>query len=220
MFERRNLALAAFAVAAAMSSPTQAAEPPPGLVMATSGPSNPPMAAMLEIPADTPIHLGSSSKLTFLHYLRCKVVTVVGGSVTLSSADYKTDGHLESEVDGPCPRVYESQDPTNSGTGGLVMRGIHPPPHWPANLQIVLTGSRADSVESATIFGANQPPKPVMTLKLGGHRADAPPNVPGLTPEARYVLQVGLKDRPDLLTIPFVAAPGGPAGPLVVLRLD
>jgi hypothetical protein len=41
-----------------------------------------------------------------------------------------------------------------------------------------------------------------------------------LTPETRYVLQVALKDRPDPLVISFVATPGGPTGPLVVLRLD
>ena len=71
------------------------AEPPPGIVMAIAGETDPPLSAMAEIPANTLIVLQPRTKLTFLHYSRCKLVTVTGGTLTLTRADYKEDGRVE-----------------------------------------------------------------------------------------------------------------------------
>src|SRR5947209_6720167 len=60
-----------------------AGEPPAGMVMSVSGSVTPALAAMSEIPADTPLRLAEDAELTFLHYGRCKLVTVTGGTVNL-----------------------------------------------------------------------------------------------------------------------------------------
>ena len=120
---------------------------PAGIVMAMNGASEPPLSPMTEITANAPVRLEAGSKLTFLEYGRCKLVTVTGGVLTLTPSGYNTDGHVDGEADSPCPQTY-SLASSGPGTGApttaaLVMRGGAGPPHWPVNAQLLLTGSRS-----------------------------------------------------------------------------
>src|SRR5207245_4397952 len=95
-------------------APVHAAEPnAAGMVIKVTGETTPDLPARTEIPANTAIRLGPEVVLTFLHYRKCKLVTVTGGTLELSARDFATDGKVESEQPGPCPRVY--QLPGNAG---------------------------------------------------------------------------------------------------------
>ena len=138
---------------ALLSAPAAATETPAGIVMEISGQTAPPLSDMAEIPANVPFQLASNTRLTFLHYGRCKLVTVMGGTLALTRSDYKEDGKVESETDGPCPHVYALPDNADGhGSGGTVFRGAATAPHWPANPQILFAGARAPAVAAAEIL--------------------------------------------------------------------
>jgi len=205
--------------AVSVAPPCSAAETAAGIVMAVTGTTDPPMSLMSEIPADTPIRLGSSGTLTFLDYARCKLVTVAGGTLTLSRSDYRTDGHIESEADGPCPHVYSVNEPGGT-TGGLVMRGGLGPPRWAVNSEFVLTGERAGKLRGAAVYAEERPDTPAMTFEVRGGRLVTPAGLPPLMPNTRYILRLITSDQSKPAEITFIGtAPSGPRS-VVVLRLD
>src|SRR5215212_10308790 len=114
-------------------------EPPAGLVMAVSGSTTPPLSAMSEIPSGAPVRLSPDAELTILDYARCKMVTVSGGTVTVTRFDFVADGKIVAEVDAPCPRIHQlSAGAAGSVAGGLVMRGVGSMPRWPLNREFVI----------------------------------------------------------------------------------
>jgi hypothetical protein len=199
-----------------------ASETPAGIVMSVAGKTDPPLSPMTEIAADQPIVLSGGATLTFLDYARCKLVTVSGGTVTLSSTAYKTDGRVESETDGPCPQVYSVKEPGDDSrsTGGLVMRGGLGPPRWPVNTQFLLTGPRAGDVRAAAIYPEDHPDTPAATLQMGSGRAAEPQGAPLPSPNVRYVLRLTTDNGSATREITFIGAAPSDAQPVVVLRLD
>jgi hypothetical protein len=205
--------------ALSLSIPSAAAEPPAGIVMAVIGTTDPILSPMTEIPTDTPIRLGGGGKLTFLDYARCKLVTVVGGTLTLSRTAYKTDGRIESEADGPCPHVYSLNEPGGT-TGGLVMRGGLGAPRWEVNSEFLVTGARAGKLLAAAVYAEDRPDAPVMTFDIRAGRLVAPSGASPLSPNTRYVLRLTTRDEPKPAEVTFIGTmPSGPR-PVVVLRLD
>src|SRR6187397_1369620 len=85
----------------------RAGEPPAALVMAVSGGTTPPVAAMSEIPSGTKVQLDPGTELTVLDYARCKMVTVNGGALTVTRFDFMTDGKIVAEIEAPCPRIHQ-----------------------------------------------------------------------------------------------------------------
>jgi hypothetical protein len=218
----RKIAAGVCCLVLSLSITSSAAEAPAGIVMAVTGTTDPPVSVMTEIPTGTPIRLSSEGKLTFLDYARCKLVTVAGGTLTLSRTDYKTDGRVESETDGPCPHVYSLNEPGGAGrtTGGLVMRGGSEAPRWAVNSEFLLTGSRSDKIRTAMVYAEDRPDTPAATLEIRGGRAVQPPGMPPLLPNTRYVLRLMTSDRPKPTEVTFIAsAPSGPRS-VVVLRFD
>ena len=218
-----NAAAAAFGVIAALmagaAGAALAAEAPAAIVMAVNGETDPPLSAMTEIPADRATRLGNEAELTFLHYGRCKLVTVRGGTLTVTRADFSSDGKIVDQKDGPCPHVHRLGG-AGPGTvsGGLVMRGAGGPPRWPLNREIILVGDGSDAIETAAIYAEDRPDAPLVKLELGGHRARYPADAASPQPNQRYVLRLTIKNRPPPIDITFVGTP--PEGPdlLVVLR--
>jgi hypothetical protein len=125
-----------------------AAEPPAALVTAVSGGTTPAIAAMSEIASGAPIRLEPGTELTLLDYARCKMVTVSGGTVTVTRFDFVTDGKIVAKIDAPCPRVHKL-GAGGTVAGGLVMRGVAGPPRWPLNREIVVAGDGSDKLAAA-----------------------------------------------------------------------
>src|SRR5215813_9196739 len=125
-------------------APARATEPEAaGMVIKITGKTMPDLPARTEIPSNTAIRLAPDGELTFVHYGKCKLITVAGGTLELSRRDFTTDGKVESEAAGPCPRVYQLQ----GNAGGWVSRDL--PPRFPAGAEIVFAGRRADKVAEA-----------------------------------------------------------------------
>ena len=216
---RQRLILLAFA-AVLVPCPAKAADPPAGIVMSVSGPTTPSLSAMAEIPAATAIRLDPATALTFLHYLRCQLVTVTGGTVTLTRTDFTTDGHIDNQRAGPCPIVHQlSGGGAGATPGGMVVRGISGLPPFPVDPDIVFVGSRASRIVAASILREGEA-QPVVGFALSGPRATLPQGTPPLTPNGRYVLRVALSDQPNPVELPFIARPASTTGSLVVLRVD
>jgi hypothetical protein len=192
--------------------------------MAMTGSTDPPLSAMTEIPADAPIRLTAGSRLTFLHYARCKLVTVDGGEFRLSQSDYKVEGQTEAEEDGPCPQTYSLKPPASGpgspATAGVIMRGAPGVPHWPVNAQLRLTGLRAREFPTATVAAEDTPGIPATTYAIADGKAVASPGALPLLPNRRYVLRLIPADGSGSTELVFVAAAPSQPQPLVILRLD
>ncbi|HXO91686.1 MAG TPA: hypothetical protein VN849_12945 [Stellaceae bacterium] len=195
--------------------PALAAEPDAaGIVMSVTGQTTPDLPIRTEIPADTEIKLGPGVELTFLHYRKCKLVTVAGGTLELSARDFTTDGKVESEKPGPCPRVYQLA----GSAGGWVARDL--PPRLPVNPEIIFAGRRADRIAEAAVYAPDQRERPLFRFDLVDRRATEPAAAEMLTAEHRYVLSMKMSDQPNPIEHGFVAVAPGTGGSLVVLRID
>jgi hypothetical protein len=205
--------------AGVLASPAFAAgEPPAALVMSLSGTTNPPVTAMAELPTGAPLQLAPGAELTFLHYAKCKLITVAGGTLNVTPTDFTTDGKVVSENSGPCPRIHQLHaNAAGRVAGGLVARGVEPTPSWPLNPELILVGQGTDKIRAATITAAEQPDAP-LRLDVAAHRARFPANAPPLAPNKRYVLRLILSNRPDAVDIQFIGAPRNGPSLLVVLR--
>ena len=196
-------------------TPALAAEPAAaGIVMKVTGQTTPDLPIRAEIPADTAIQLGPAVELTFLHYRKCKLVTVVGGTLELSAGDFTTDGKVERELPGPCPRVYQLA----GSAGGWVSRDL--PPRIPVNPEIIFAGQRADRITEAAVYAQDQRERPLFRFDLVDRRATEPAAAAPLTAEHRYVLRMKMSDQADHIEHGFVAVTPGTGGSLVVLRID
>jgi hypothetical protein len=197
------------------TTPALAAEPAAaGIVMKVTGQTTPDLPIRAEIPADTAIQLGPAVELTFLHYRKCKLVTVVGGTLELSAGDFTTDGKVETELPGPCPRVYQLA----GSAGGWVARDL--PPRIPVNPEIIFAGQRADRIAEAAVYAQDQRERPLFRFDLVDRRATEPAAAAPLTAEHRYVLRIRMSDQADPIEHGFVAVAPGTGGSLVVLRID
>lgn len=204
------------------SLPALAAEAPAGIVMAVAGGTDPPLAPMTEIAAGEAIKLAPDGRLTFLDYARCKLVTVLGGTLTLGALGYQTDGRVDSETDGPCPQTYAiaAADGGARTTAGMVMRGGAEPPRWPANMQFLLTGTRAGGFRSAVIYPEHKPESPVAAFAIAdGKAVAAPGSLPPLA-NRRYVLRLSPSDPSKSTEIVFLGTAPQQPQPVVILRFD
>ncbi len=218
--QARWFSLAAVMVAFAASA--AAAGLPAGIIIAVSGDTEPSLSPMTEIPADQPLTLGAGAKLTFLHYALCRLITVTGGTVTLQRNQFHTDGRIEGDEAGPCPRVYvpEEAAPAGRTTGGLLLRGGEAPPRWPVDPEFLFTGPRGRLVMAAEIDAEDPPDAPVLRLAVRAQRATLPVDALPLLPGRRYVLKLSLRDQPKPIEVTFIGTPPGETGSLIVLRLD
>jgi len=215
MVNLRHLLPAALLASALALAALQAAEPDAvGMVINITGETSPDLPVRTEIPANTAIKLGPQVELTFLHYRKCKLVTVAGGKVELSASGFTTDGKIEREERGPCPRVYQ----LGGGPGGWVSRGL--PPRLPVDSEIIFARRRADKVTEAAVYSDDHSDRPLFRFELVNRRAAEPTDTEPRTMEHRYVLRVRMNDQPEPIEHSFVAIAPGAHGSLVVLRID
>jgi hypothetical protein len=194
-------------------------EPPAALVMAVSGSTTPAVSVMSEVASGAKLRLDPGAELTLLDYARCKMVTVGGGTVSVTRFDFVTDGKIVAEIDAPCPRIHRlSASAGGAVAGGLVMRGVAGAPRWPLNREFVLAGDGSDNLAAAAIYADGRLDAPLTRLEISGRKARFPMDAAPLAVNERYVLRLTLKGRVEPADISFIGA--APTGPnlLVVLR--
>jgi len=193
-------------------------EPPVGLVMAVSGSTTPALSEMAEIPANTPIQLGPSTQLTFLHYGPCKLVTISGGSLTLTRTERSADGKVVEEKDGPCPRMHPIRMAAGTVAGGMVMRSAPSLVRWPLNHELVVAGPFSDQIATAAIYEEERSDAPLVKLDVAGHHLRYPQQGDNPAPNGRYILRLGLKGRSEPLDLHFIGTAATGPDLLIVLR--
>jgi len=193
----------------------RAAEPNAvGIVMKVTGETDPALPPREEIPANMAIRLSPGTELTFLHYPpRCELVTVAGGTVSLSKTAFSTDGEVKSQQNRPCPRVYEL-----SGTGGSwVARDLL---RLSADPELIFAGSRAGQVVEAAIYEKGETNRLLYRLDLADQRAIRPTAAAPLAANRRYVLKLTTGDEAQPVDYDFIAVASGGSDPFVVLHVD
>jgi hypothetical protein len=190
------------------------------MVMAVSGNTAPPIAAMSEIPSGAKLQLDPGTELTVLDYARCKMVTVSGGSLTVTRFDFMSDGKIVGEVDAPCPRFHQlSASAGGAVAGGVVMRGgLGSVPRWPLEREIVLAGGGADKLKAAAIYADGRLDVPLVQLTVAGNRAKLPAQAPPLAANQHYLLRLTMNGQPQPVDIPFIGTAPSGRSLLVVLR--
>ena len=197
-----------------------AEEPPAAMVMSVSGNTTPAVAAMSEIPSGAKLQLDPGTELTVLDYARCKMVTVSGGSLTVTRFDFMADGKIVGEVDAPCPRFHQlSASAGGAVAGGVIMRGgLGSVQRWPLEREIVLAGGGADRLKAAGIYAEGRPDAPLVQLAVAGNRARLPEQAPPLAVNQHYLLRLAIDGQPQPVDIPFIGAAPSGRSLLVVLR--
>ena len=197
-----------------------AEEPPAAMVMAISGKTVPPVSAMSEIASGAKVQLDPGTELTVLDYARCKMVTISGGSLTVTRFDFTADGKIVGEVDAPCPRFHQlSAGGGGAVAGGVVMRGgLGSVQRWPLEREIVLAGGGADTLKAAAIYANGHLDTPLVQLAVAGNRARLPEQAPPLVVNEHYLLRLTMNGQPQPVDIPFIGSAPSGHSLLVVLR--
>ncbi len=187
--------------------------------MALTGTTTPPLAVMAEISAGASVEIAPAAQLTFLHYGRCKLITVSGGTLSLSRTEFTTAGQIISEKDGPCPRIHAlTGSPAGTVSGGMVMRGGGALPRWPLDPTIVVAGNGSDGLKTAVIYAEDKNDLPLVQLDVAGHALRFPAGQERLPANGRYVLQLTVADRAEPIELPFIGTAADGPELIVVLR--
>jgi len=104
------------------------------------------------------------------------MVTVSGGTLSVTRFDFTTDGKIVAQMDAPCPRIHQLN--ANAGgavAGGLVVRGSPAYRAGRSTGKIVLAGTGADKLKAAAIYAEDRPNAPLVRADISGHRARFPP---------------------------------------------
>ena len=128
----RAFAAAMVAAAICVAAPGTLAQPaagkpaPVALVMQMSGTTDPPLARHREVGEGTKITVGPKSTIALLHYNSCSIVTLSGGTATVTAdAVVAPAANVESTKPGPCPRVHKIALDGRAAMGGVsVSRAI------------------------------------------------------------------------------------------------
>lgn len=152
---------AALAAAPGAVAQTAAGKPAPvALVMQVSGMTDPPLARHREVAEGAKITVKPKSTLALLHYNSCSIVTLNGGTATVTAdAVVAPAANVESTKPGPCPRVHKIALDGRAATGGVSISravSIDTPLNFAANGTVVLSGAgaaRATSYDVVDGFG-------------------------------------------------------------------
>jgi hypothetical protein len=213
------LGLAAVAVAMQPHAAT-AQDRPAGLVMEREGAATPDVAPFTELMPRSTIELSTGSRMSFIHYGTCRLVTVEGGRLYVDAQRYSVAaGRIAGAEPTDCPREQKlAQSGDTVVAAVLVMRGASGSPRLRAHPRIVLTGSYGVTFTVAELRHEGRTLGP-MTVR--GHMAAWPETNPPLTPGQGYVARLKTADGKRTLDFEFsVAEPGAPSDAAAILRID
>ena len=212
----------AVVVSSAIPAALAAGAAPVALVMAVEGATTPRVEVHQELLPDTRIALAKGARISILHYVKCTILTVRGGSLLATEADVEAaSGQVESSRPGPCPRVQRITVAGQSASSGVVISRAVPALRAIVSIaggdEILLTGPLAPRAVSSelvdtqgkVVLGAA--PIRAATISLAGGRM--------LTTGETYLLQIKVDGIDPAVNIPLAIVESRAAGPLI-LRLE
>jgi hypothetical protein len=132
---------------------------PVALVMQISGTTDPPLARHREVGEGTKVTVKPNSSLALLHYTSCSIVTLNGGTATITAdAVVAPAANIASTKPGPCPKVHKIALDGRAATGGVSLSravgpsGVQAPLNFAANGTVVLAGAGAARAKSYDIL--------------------------------------------------------------------
>jgi hypothetical protein len=142
-----------------------AQEPMTALATSVAGTTQPNIAPMSEIPANTTIRVGQGSRLTLIHYQNCTTETITGGTVTVLATGFDDSAaSVEGRAATGCPTVEPLLiADRGTDTAVTVMRGQAPPggssfaaPSLtvPARSELYFAGRQAPNIVSVAVVDA------------------------------------------------------------------
>jgi hypothetical protein len=190
-----------------------------GLVLTREGAATPDVAPFTELASRSTITLKPGSRMSFVHYATCRLVTVEGGRLDIDAERYSVVGGRIAGVENTdCPR---EQKLASSGrtvvSAVLMMRGVAISPRLKAHPRIVLTGSIGASIGAAEL---RQEDRTLGAMTVRGRLASWPEASPPLKPGS-YVAHLTTADGARTVDFAFsVGEPSEPADAAAILRLD
>jgi hypothetical protein len=219
-----RLAAAALGVAASaitMGPGAAAQDRPAGLVMTREGTATPDVAPFTELTPRSTIALDAGSRMSFVHYGTCRLVTVEGGRLYIDAQRYSLAGGRIAGVEPTdCPREQKLA----SGGGDrivsavLVMRGTSGTPRLRPYPRIVLTGAVGATFNAAEL---RREGRTLGAMTVRGRLASWPETNPPLAPGSGYVARLTRDSGSPAIDLEFsVAEPGTPSDAAAILRLE
>lgn len=174
-------------VLAAVSAPAALAEQAAGMVVSISGTTAPALRPFTEIPHGSTITLGPQGQLSFVHYRTCRIVSVVGGTVTIQRTIYDigSGGRIVTVAERKCPQQVKLAEPKSGEAAGLMMRSAILAPTLSTRPSIVFVGKNAERVVNAEVRRGEAS---IALMPVENRRARWPESAPGLSAGADYKL--------------------------------
>ena len=215
------LVLAAFSLQAGPAQSAAGDAPPVALVMQVSGTTTPQLIVHREVPEGTRVALGAQSRLSLLHYVLCSIVTLSGGSATVTAKGIDAaQANVESTKPGPCPRVHKIRLEGPAPIGGVITtRSIDTASGLleiaPEGV-VVLTGDAASKATFADVRdGYDREVAAKVPIRDGAFTLDS--SVLGRN--SPYTIGIHRADQDAVLKIPVIVS-RSTSGGMLILRID
>jgi hypothetical protein len=214
----RFLPLVALLLCLAIAHEARADSNSVALVMAVSGTTNPALSIHREIAPGTRIDLSPGARVALLHYSSCTIVSVAGGSATVTDQGIDAKpADVESRAPGPCPRVHRIIQTGPGPQGGVLVTRGEPKSYADvgASSQVILTGKAAADAIGVEVLDANRRPVDLRpAVRDGSFRLDG-----SLVSKRSYVLRIAFSGQKEPLDVPVMIAPGDPTK-LLIIRFE
>lgn len=188
------------------------------LVMDITGPTTPQLSIHREIAPGTRIALGPGARVSLLHYASCTIVTLTGGTATVSDETVTAEpANIESTKPGPCPRVHKIAHKGPGPLGGVIVtRGDPVPPMDVApDALIILSGAGFSDALAAEVLDNNRNPVgDRISVRNQSFKLEST-----LAVRRAYMLRISFAGRSDTVELPFSISGRGSGG-LLVLEFD
>jgi hypothetical protein len=188
------------------------------LVMDISGATTPPLAVHREIAPGTHIDLAPGTRISLLHYPTCTIVTLTGGSATVTDETIEAKpADVESNKPGPCPRIHKITRTGPGPLGGVVVTRGEPKltADVAADSNVILSGNAAADATGVQVLDANhQPIDKRFSVRNAAFTLDGT-----LEPGRSYLFRISFSGQHEPLNVPVLISPSSTAN-LLVIRLD
>jgi len=189
-----------------------------GMVLKLSGETEPPLAPFTELPVGKAYKLDANTMISVVHYDSCRVVTVVGGEITLTPVGIDSQGGVikDSQVR-TCPKEHlMTQGAAAATAGGMLMRSVDPL-ELTTKPNVVFTGARSGDVEEADILRDD---RVVAKLKPTEHGIIWPSGQAPLAMGTDYTLRLQVAGAPKPITQEFSTVPDSDVDGITIVRVE
>jgi hypothetical protein len=190
-----------------------------GMVLKLSGQTEPPLAPFTELPLGKPFKLDTNTMISVVHYDSCRVVTIVGGEITLTTLGVDSQGGIikDSQVR-TCPKEHlMTQGAAAATSGGMLMRSTDDSLELTTKPNVVFTGALSGDVQEADILRDD---RVVAKLKPSDHGITWPSSQAPLAMGTDYTLRLQVAGAPKPITQDFSTVPDSEVDGITIVRVE